>query len=160
MSGRLLAFAVACSLAAGCGAEPGQVPDADTEQAAIVRAERVIGRGGFDRLAVQGQVAPLTELAAGPGQGRQPRAWVASLLAEGQWRLVFKAEEGPCLVDCAGQRYWYFAVSPEGEPRLEGRHALLAGGRGGARAEGEALWGFPGEEERRLLAAARAAAGR
>jgi hypothetical protein len=39
-------------------------------------------------------------------------------------------------VDCAGQRYWYFAVSPEGE----------------------AFWGFPGEEERRLLATARAAA--
>jgi hypothetical protein len=160
MSGRFLAFAVACSLAVGCGADPGQGPDADTEQAAIVRAERLIGAGGFDRLAVRGQVAPLADLAAGQGQGRQPRAWVASLPAEGQWRLVFKAEEGPCLVDCAVQRYWYFAVSPDGEPRLGGRHAVVAGGRGGARVEGEALWGFPGEEERRLLGAAKAAAGR
>jgi hypothetical protein len=146
----------------GCGGDPtlSGTPDSEVEAFAIVRAERVIGRGGFDRLAVQGQVAPLAELAAGPGQGRQPRAWVASLHEGGQWRLVLKAEEGPCLVDCAVQRYWYFSVASDGEPRLEGRHALVAGARAGPRAEGEALWGFPGEEERRLLGAAKAAAGR
>jgi len=159
MTPRLLALAAALCLAGGCGTDATEPPDADVEQAAIVRAERVIGAGGFDRLTARGQVAPLVDLAASPGQGRQPRAWVASLRDGAHWRLVFKAEDGPCLIDCAVQRYWYFAVSPDGEPRLEGRHAVVAGARG-ALVEGEPRWGFPGEEERRLLAAARAAAGR
>ncbi|HWP34954.1 MAG TPA: hypothetical protein VNM66_05090, partial [Thermodesulfobacteriota bacterium] len=135
---------------------------------ALVRAERVLAGSGpsgeppaaFDRLVVGGRVAPLVELPAPGGLGRQPRAWVASLVADGAWRLVFKQERGPCVFDCAEQRYWYFTVSASGEPHLVGTYAVAAGGgRSGGRSEGTPRWGFPGEEERRLLAAARAAAG-
>ncbi len=155
---RILPAILLALLLAGCGPDPGAggAPDPDAEQVALVRAEQLIGHPAtFDRLAVQGTVAPLVDQPAAGGIGREPRAWVASFIADGEWRLVYKAETGPCLVDCAGQRYWYFTVSPHGEPRPAGRYAVVASG-GVARAEGEARWGFPGEAERLLLAAARA----
>lgn len=169
----LSALLAAMSLLAGCGSDPtlsGGVPDPEVEAVAIVRAERLVAEsipigspvpGSFDRLAAAGQIAPLVELPATAGPGRQPRAWVASLVVDGTWRLVFKAETGPCIIDCAGQRYWYFTVSPLGEPRLEGRYAVLSGPTpGSARTEGQPRWGFPGDAERRLLATARAGGGR
>ncbi|HEX7126855.1 MAG TPA: hypothetical protein VF406_13945 [Thermodesulfobacteriota bacterium] len=155
----LPAFLVALLVAvAGCGPDPGAVgaPDPEAEEVALVRAEELVGHtASFDRLAVQGAVAPLVDRPAPNGVGREARAWVASFVADGEWRLVFKAETGPCLVDCAGQHYWYFTVSPQGEPTPAGRYALVVSG-GEARAEGEPRWGFPGEAERRLLDAARA----
>lgn len=180
MTARHLTAMAAALLVAACGSEPtaGSPPDPEVEQVAIVRAERMIASAAapgtpaapvgsaaltFDRLVVQGRVSPLADQAAAGTPGpfaRQPRAWVVSLEAEGAWRLVFKAEGGPCIVDCAVQRYWYFTVSPHGEPQPAGRYAIVAGGTGSARTEGEPRWGFPGEEERRVLAAARAAGGR
>ncbi|HEY8368265.1 MAG TPA: hypothetical protein VIM86_03030 [Thermodesulfobacteriota bacterium] len=151
----LVAFLVAVL---GCGPDPGSVgaPDPEVEEVALVRAEALVGHTApFDRLAVEATVAPLVDRPAPNGVGREPRAWVASFVADGEWRLVFKAETGPCLVDCAGQRYWYFVVSPDGEPTPAGRYALVVS-RGEARAEGEPRWGFPGEAERRLLETARA----
>lgn len=152
------ALLLALVLIAGCGPDPsaGGAPDPEAEQVALVRAERLVGQPAtFDRLAVQGTVAPLVDRAAPNGVGRETHAWVASFVADGEWRLVFKAETGPCLADCTGQRYWYFTVSPHGEPSPAGRYALVVSG-GVARAEGEPRWGFPGEAERRLLDAARA----
>jgi hypothetical protein len=164
MRHHLIGLALAVALAAGCGADPGvdAGPDPEAEQVALVRAEQMVLAtpetvGGFDRLVVQGQVSPLIDTAT--DRGRAPRRWVASFVADGQWRLVFKAESGVCVVDCAVQRYWYFTVSPHGQPRLEGRHAVVAG-TAGSRAVGEPRWGFPGDEERRLVATARAAQGR
>lgn len=158
---------LAAVLLAGCGSDPtvsGGAPDPEAEAVALVRAERLIAEAApagvapaaFDRLALGGRVAPLIDLPAPAGLGRQPQAWVASVIADGVWRLVFKAETGPCIIDCAGQRYWYFTVSPLGEPRLAGTYAVLSGSTPGtAHTEGEPRWGFPGDEERRLLAAAR-----
>ncbi len=164
---RLAALLAATGLLAGCGSDPtvgGSAPDPEVEAVAIVRAERLVSEsvpigapvpGPFDRLEVAGQIAPLVELPATAGPGRQPRAWVASFVADGVWRLVFKAETGPCIIDCAGQRYWYFTVSPLGEPRLEGRYAIVTGpAAGSTRDEGQPRWGFPGDAERRLLATA------
>lgn len=160
---------LAAALLAGCGSDPtaGGPPDPETEAVALVRAERVIAEAAlgataapaaFDRVAVGGRVAPLVDLPAPDGLGRQPHAWVASFVADGGWRLVFKSETGPCIIDCAGQRYWYFTVSPLGEPRLAGTYAVTSGPAAGAtRVQGEPRWGFPGDAERRLLAAARAA---
>lgn len=164
---------LAAVLLGGCGSDPtagGSAPDAEAEAVALVRAERLIagaapgtrpiGEGGgaapaaFDRLALGGRVAPLVDLPAPAGLGRQPQAWVASFVADGAWRLVFKAETGPCIIDCAGQRYWYFTVSPLGEPQPAGTYVVLPGT---AHTEGESRWGFPGDGERRLVAAARAA---
>lgn len=158
MTLRLSALLVAALLAAGCGEDPSASgrPDPEVEEVALVRAERLLAQPqAFDRLAIHGAIAPLAERPAPGGVGREPRAWVASFVAEGEWRLVFKRESGPCLVDCAGQRYWYFTVSPHGEPRPAGRYAVVTTS-GVARVEGEARWGFPGEAERQLLAVARA----
>jgi hypothetical protein len=152
------ALLLASLLVAGCGPDPsvGGAPDPEAEQVALVRAEQLVGEAAtFDRLVLHGTVAPLVERAAPSDVGREAQAWVASFVADGEWRLVFKAETGPCLVDCAAQRYWYFTVSPHGKPTPAGRYALVVSA-GLARADGEPRWGFPGEAERQLLAVARA----